>query len=168
MNASMAPPSTTSLISAVVAPAILILACSSLITTTANRLSMLLRRVRDLAHEMEVLQAARSETPPAKRVYVAALLTQGTARVKLLQRTLATLYLALACLVFASVCIGLSAWIGIRADLIAAGALLSVAFLFYGSTLLIRESRVALKAVNAEMEYIRGLVENTKESSHAG
>ena len=70
MNPTTALPSAPSIISAVVAPAILILACSSLITTTANRLSLLLDRVRELTKEMESLRAKPLDAADSKRAYV--------------------------------------------------------------------------------------------------
>jgi hypothetical protein len=140
----------------VVAPALLILACSSLITTTANRLSLLLDRVRELTREMEAL----TRTPGAderKRAFVAGQLGKGSKRAGLLQRTLATLYLALGSLILTSVFVGLAAASGLNAGVIVVTVLASVAFLFYASTLLIRESRIALSSVRSEMAYVRRL-----------
>ena len=162
MNPTTALPSAPSIISAVVAPAILILACSSLITTTANRLSLLLDRVRELTKEMESLRAKPLDAADSKRAYVAVLLTKGARRAGLLQRTLATLYLALGSLVLTCVCIGVSAATGFNASFIVVTVLAAVIFLFYGSTLLIRESRIALSAVKVEMDYVRQLVDGTE------
>lgn len=145
------------IISAVVAPALLILACSSLITTTANRLSLLLSRVRKLTQEMEIFYDNPKDGHPNKRGYVAAQLRKGTERAQLLQRSLATLYLALGSLVLTSVCVGVGAASGIHSNFIAVTALASVIFLFYASTLLIRESRIALSAVKEEMKYVSQL-----------
>ena len=147
------------IISAVVAPALLILACSSLITTTANRLSLLLDRVRQLTREMETAQGEPSTASENKRPFIAAQLIQGSRRARLLQRTLATLYLALGSLILTSVGVGFGAAIGLSVNLIVITVLASVAFLFYASTLLIRESRIALSAVNAEMDYVRHLTD---------
>ncbi len=149
-------PGPLSIISAVVAPALLILACSSLITTTANRLSLLLDRVRQLTHEMEKLLAEHAGEN--KRAFIATQLGRGATRARLLQRTLATLYLALGSLILTSVCVGLSSAILLHPSIIASMVLLSVTFLFYASTLLIRESRIALSAVNAEMDYVGSLI----------
>lgn len=149
------------IISAVVAPALLILACSSLITTTANRLSLLLDRVRQLTREMETLQTDRSGSPESKRTFVAMQLLKGSRRARLLQRALATLYLALGSLILTSVCVGVGAAVGLSANFIVFTVLASVAFLFYASTLLIRESHIALSAVNAEMDYVRRLADSS-------
>ena len=157
MTPLSAPPA-PSIISAVVAPALLILACSSLITTTANRLSLLLDRVRQLTGEMEAFQAGRGDEPGGKRAFIAAQLGRGARRAKLLQRTLATLYLALGSLILTSVCVGFSAASGLSANFIVVTVLASVTFLLYASALLIRESRIALSAVDAEMEYVRRLI----------
>jgi hypothetical protein len=98
-----------SIISAVVAPALLILVCSSLITTTANRLSLLLDRVRELTREMEAFQAVPPGKVRSKREFIAAQLNRGARRARLLQRALATLYLALGALILTSVCVGVGA-----------------------------------------------------------
>ena len=147
------------IISAVVAPALLILACSSLITTTANRLSLLLDRVRELTREMEILLHEQPKALLSKRTFVAKQLLKGSNRARLLQKTLATLYLALGSLILTSILVGVSAAIGRGAQGVVVTALVSVALLFYASILLIRESQIALVAVNAEMDYVRSLTE---------
>lgn len=156
----IAAPGALPIISAVVAPALLILACSSLITTTANRLSLLLDRIRELTREMEAFQSGRSAGVENKRVFIATQLGRGANRAQLLQRALATLYLALGALLLTSVCVGVGATSGINANFIVVTVLASVTFLLYASTLLIRESRIALSAVNAEMDYVRRLTES--------
>ena len=142
-----------SIISVVVAPAILILASSSLITTTANRLSLLLDRVRSLTREVE-----EGRLPENKRAFISSQLGKASKRAPLLQRALATLYLALGSLILTSVAVGIGAVTGYGASYIGFTVILSVALLFYASMLLIRESRIALRAVNAEMEYVRRLI----------
>lgn len=145
-----------SIVTAVVTPALLILACSSLITTTANRLSLLLDRVRELTHEIEKLLSDSGSVN--KRSFIGTQLGRGATRALLLQRALATLYLALGTLILTSVFVGVSAVAGLNPGLIAAMVFVSVSFLFYASILLIRESRIALAAVKAEMEYVRSLI----------
>lgn len=148
-----------SIVSAVVTPAILILACSSLITTTAHRLSMLLDRVRELTHETE--SPSSSQISEKKKVFVASQLLKATRRTQFLQRTLATLYLALGSLILTSVCIGIGAASAINMGFIVIPVIASVSCLFYASTLLIRESRIAISAVNDEMAYARQLSDLT-------
>jgi len=88
-------------------------------------------------------------------------LLKGSRRARLLQRALATLYLALGSLILTSVCVGVGAAVGLSANFIVFTVLASVAFLFYASTLLIRESHIALSAVNAEMDYVRRLADSS-------
>lgn len=147
----------SAIISAVVAPAILILASSSLITTTANRLSLLLDRVRELTKEVE-----EGRLPEGKRPFIASQLGKGANRARLLQRALAVLYLALGALILTSVAVGVGSATGYGLGYIGATVIVSVALLFYASTLLIRESRIALSSVNTEMDYVRKLI--SKES----
>lgn len=150
----------TEVISAIVTPAILILSCSSLITATANRQSKLLERVRDLTTDVEKFQSAYEE----KRRFLGSQLMKATLRARLVQRALLSLYLSLGSLVLTVVLMGVSS-LNLVADsrfndprIIISAIFLSLLFLFYASFLLIRESRIALQAVNAEMDYVKRLV----------
>lgn len=142
-------------ISAIVTPAILILATSSLITATANRQSRLLERVRDLTREVEGMgKGAVGE----KRDFLASQLVKASARTRLIQRSLAYLYLSLGVLILTCVLIGMGSLTGVTSTaIILGGIFLSMALLFYASFLLIRESRIALRAVDAELEYVKRL-----------
>ena len=153
-----ASPIAIPIISAVVAPALLILACSSLIATTANRLSLLLDRVRELTREIERMHAEGVGKNQGKHDFVAMQLGRGAQRARLLQRALATLYLALGSLLLTSISVGVGTAGGLTPNFIVITVLLAVTFLLYASVLLIRESRIALAAVNAEMEYVRRLI----------
>ncbi len=150
--------SALSVISAIVTPALLILACSNLITATSNRLSRLLDRVRELMQDAEALPGDTAECTE-KTELLLLLLRKTAVRTLLIQRALAALYACLGCLILTSVVIGVGAAIGRQEPaLIMLAIFVSVAFLFYASALLIRESRIALAAVNAEMDYVRKLI----------
>ncbi len=155
----MTPSTALSVVSAVVTPALLILACSSLITATAGRLSRLLERVRGLTEEVETLGAPDDKAVRTKRDFIVSQLLKAAARAKLLQRAMLSLYFSLGALVLTSVAIGLNSAYGlVRVSLLNGPVLVSVVFLLYASVLLIRESRIALSAVDAEMEYVRRLI----------
>jgi hypothetical protein len=146
--------SATEVISAIVTPAILILATSSLITATASRQSRLLERVRSLTDNIE----NPTGLVEGKRKFLILQLLKAATRTRLIQRALVCLYIALGCLILTSVAVGVSSVAGLGSTKVILPAIfISLSFLFYSSILLIRESRIALSAGDAEMDYVRGL-----------
>lgn len=150
-------PDALSILSAMITPAVLISACGSLIMATSARLNRAVDRTREVARRFEDLA---SEPPPAgsgdeERRMLFEQLHLNTTRSRLLQRALARLYWALGAFVGTSMAIGLVAatgraysWVPITCGLGGAGLLL------YASVLLVRESRIALAALEAEMDFV--------------
>lgn len=147
-------------LSAMVTPAILIMACGSLILTTSSRLIRAVDRAREYIPEMEKIAEERDadEMTEEKHTMVLDQLSRTTKRVRYLQRALAQLYGALGVFVATSVAIGVIAlsgmhfaWIPLVLGFIGAG------LLFNASALLIIESRIALAATFAEMDYVAAL-----------
>ena len=143
------------ILSAMITPAVLISACSSLILTTAQRLGRVIDRTRKVASQIEGLAQTEDGPADAQRALLVDLLGRAARRSRLLQRALSCLYLALSTFVATTVAIGIVAvsgqhyaWIPIPLGLIGSGLLL------YTSLLLIRESRIALESVNAEMDFV--------------
>lgn len=144
-------------LSAMITPAVLISACGSLLLTTSQRLSRVIDRTRKIADLLEAL-AGDPEGEPLRGERRQLLLEQlGTAahRARLLQRAISCLYLTLSVFVGTSVAIGIVSvggyaytWLPIVLGI--AGA----AMLFAGSLLLIAETRLALRAVNREMDFV--------------
>ncbi|HTL69978.1 MAG TPA: DUF2721 domain-containing protein [Candidatus Eisenbacteria bacterium] len=153
-----------SVISAIVTPAILILACSSLITATAGRLSRVLERARELTREAEALTEGGKTAEPGKRDFVVSQLRKAATRAKFLQRALAQIYLSLGTLVLTSVSAGIGTAMH-RSTLIVINlaVLTAVGILLYACALLIRESRLAVRSVNAEMDYVLRLTGKISE-----
>jgi hypothetical protein len=147
--------STLGVLSAMVTPAVMILATSSLILTTTNRLVRIVDRVREMLPEFEAL--ARSEQPDAsKMAMLFDDLGRATIRARLGQQALAQLYLGLSAFLATSITLGVvtfarldAAWMPLLFGAI------GVALLFTASILLIFESRIALASAYAEMDYIR-------------
>ena len=150
-------PDALSVLSAMITPAVLISACGSLILATSTRLMRAVDRVRDVSLRFADL----GEHPPEgedvedERKMLFAQLDLTTTRARLLQRALARLYWALGAFVGASAAIGLVAasgrqyaWVPIGFGLAGAGLLL------YASVLLVHESRIALAALEAEMDFV--------------
>lgn len=149
------------ILSAMITPAVLILACGSLILTTSQRLSRVIERERKLAKDFLEHAQARAETQAAsplleeERALLYQQLSRTTKRTRLLQQAMTFLYLAVSSFVGVVVVIGLAeitgleyAWVPILLGIIGAG------LLFYASLLLIIESRIALIAVNQEMDFV--------------
>lgn len=152
--------SALSILSAMITPAVLILASSSLILATSARLGRVVDRTRNLSDWLAELanEDAVTTLVEEKRVLLFDQLDKAAARARLLQRVMTRLYLALSVFLMTSVAIGVDAaseqdfaWIVVFL------ALGGVALLLYSSVFLIVESRVALAAVDSEMEFVRRL-----------
>jgi hypothetical protein len=147
-------PGALGVLSAMITPAILILACGSLILATSARMGRVIDRVREIAREFELV-ASLPEARPEQKKLLFKLLSRTTTRARLIQRALTWLYLALSFFIGTSVAIGViaalrlpHAWIPLTSGFIGALLLLSASFL------LIAESRIGLGSVYAEMDYV--------------
>lgn len=149
------------ILSAMITPAVLIMACGSLILTTSSRLVRAVDRVREMLPDFEAMaDGPRDEFSEFKHRHMLDQVERLTTRSRLLQRALTQLYLALGAFLATSIAIGAItiaglAWPAIPLTLGFIGALM----LFAASVLLIIESRIALSANYAETEYIRKLAE---------
>jgi uncharacterized membrane protein len=146
--------STLGVLSAMITPAVMILATSSLILTTTNRLVRIVDRVREMLPEFEKL--VHSEQPDQRKLTMLFEdLRRATIRARVGQQALAQLYLGLAAFLATSIALGVvtfarldAAWVPLLFGAI------GVALLFSASILLIFESRIALASAYAEMDYI--------------
>jgi hypothetical protein len=143
--------STLNVLSAMITPAVLILASGSLILTTSSRLIRAVDRVREILPMMEALAA----DDDAKRAMLMDQLSKTTIRARMLQHALSQLYAGIGVFVATSVSIGVIAlfsfqfaWIPLLLGFIGAG------LLFVASVMLIVESRIAIRALYAEMDFI--------------
>lgn len=149
--------STFTALSAMITPAVLILATGQLILTTSQRLARSMDRARKLADGLEAMKEKVEQNVKKKEQLF--WLLKGTARrSKKLQQAMSVLYIALSLFVCTSVSIGLlevfdivQGWIPVTLGLS------GVALMFYATILLITETRIALGTVEKEMTY---LVEN--------
>ena len=97
--------STLSILSAMITPAVMILAISSLILTTTNRFVRIVDRVREMLPEFEKL--VQTEKPDeAKVIMLFAELGRATVRASHGQHALAQLYLALGAFLATSIALG--------------------------------------------------------------
>lgn len=149
------------ILSAMITPAVLIMACGSLILTTSSRLVRAVDRVREMLPDFEAMaQAPTDEATEFRHRHMLDQVERLTTRARLLQRALTDLYLALSAFLATSIAIGVISlagidWPAVPLTLGFVGALL----LFAASVLLIIESRIALTSNYAEMQYIRALAD---------
>ena len=151
--------SAVAVLTAMITPAVLISACGALILSTSTRLGRVVDRVRLLINNFEEMMKAQDEDVELfeeRRVVIFNQLDKLTTRTRLLQKSMRVFYLSLGVFVGTSVAIGLVAaagrpnWAWLPVVLGLTGA----CGLFYGSVLLIRESRLAQESLNAEMDFI--------------
>jgi len=150
-------------LTAMITPAILILAAGTLITSTSNRLGRVVDRVRTLSDSFELLETGEPKTAfvEERRRHIFHQLDKLASRARLLQLSMTSYYLALAAFVATSVIIGLLAFVTPERQLSpyfpVAAALTGMFFLFTSSILLIYEARLATTAVIDEMSFITTL-----------
>jgi hypothetical protein len=142
-------------LSAMITPAVLILASSSLLITTSSRSIRCVDRVRERAEELRALGKGTDEGTERRRQHLFRQLEINTRRARLLQRAMARLYLDISFFIGTSVAIGVvsllnvnTGWIPLLLGFIGAG------LLFSASVYLIIESRLAMATTYEEMDYI--------------
>ncbi len=143
-------------LSAMITPAVLILASSSLLITTSSRSIRCIDRVRERAAELEELgKTPRDPATEKHRRHLYDQLEINTRRARLLQRAMSRLYIGISFFIATSVSIGVVSllsvdigWIPLLLGFVGAG------LLFSASVYLIIESRMAMTTTYAEMDYI--------------
>jgi hypothetical protein len=143
------------MLTAMITPAILILACGSLSLTTSQRLSRSINRKRSLASALlEIKRGERVATVEEQSVLHRQMI-MAAKRAVILQWSMSLLYTAMSLFIATSLLIGLftlmewgKMWV------ISLLSMTGVAVLFSSSIILIVETRLALASVTDEMEYI--------------
>jgi hypothetical protein len=154
---------TLGVLTAMITPAILILAAGTLITSTSNRLGRVVDRVRVLSDAFEDLETGEPKTAfvEERRRHLFGQLDKLTSRARLLQLSMTFYYLSLAAFVATSVIIGLLAFVTpdklLSPYVPVFAALTGMGLLFVSSILLIYEARLATTAVIDEMDFITTL-----------
>ncbi|MEZ5346179.1 MAG: DUF2721 domain-containing protein [Pyrinomonadaceae bacterium] len=148
--------STIGFLTAMITPALLISASGTLVLTTSTRLGRVIDRARSLDSRLNELMTTseKAEIPLySKRIEVVFdLLDKVTTRTRMLQKALFVFYCSLVMFVLTSLTIGVVgllnhyAWIPIPIGLV------GMLFVFYGSIMMMQESRLATATTNAEMD----------------
>lgn len=148
---------TIEFLTAMITPALLISATGSLVLSTSTRLGRVVDRVRALEIRLgELIYADDKEEVPLyeKRVEVIVdLLDKVTSRSRILQRAMGAFYYGLGFFVLTSVTIAVAGIFNIYRWLPIPIGIVGIMFLFYGSILMLRETRMATATVNAEMDF---------------
>lgn len=145
------------ILSAMITPAVLIVATGSLILTTSQRLGRSIERVRKLSDQLRKLitHPTESDLFDDEHDTVVKLLQMAITRCRLLQQALTILYITLGTFVATSITIGVLEFSGLKHTwTLTLLSILGAGFLFYGSILLVIESQVALRSVNYEMNTV--------------
>jgi hypothetical protein len=149
--------STIEFLTAMVTPTLLISATGSLVLSTSTRLGRVVDRVRELEVRLsELITIEEKDSIPLyeKRLdTIVKLLDKVTTRSRILQRALSAFYYGLNFFILTSVTIAIAAfftsyrWIPIPVGII------GIMYLFWGGVLMVRETRMAMATINAEMDF---------------
>jgi len=149
--------STIEFLTAMITPALLISATGSLVLSTSTRLGRVVDRVRDLEGRLnELITIKDRSTVPLyeKRLdTVVNLLDKVTSRARILQRAMGTFYYGLGFFVLTSVTIAVAGFFNAYRWLPIPVGIVGIMFIFYGSLLMLIETRMATATVNAEMDF---------------
>lgn len=149
--------STIEFLTAMVTPTLLISATGSLVLSTSTRLGRVVDRVREL--EKRLSDLITSDDKAAISLYelridtVVGLLDKVTSRARLLQRAMVMFYYGLGFFVLTSVTIAVAAFFNTYRWVPIPVGIVGILFLFWGSILMLLETRMATATVNAEMDF---------------
>ena len=149
--------STIEFLTAMVTPALLISATGSLVLSTSTRLGRVVDRVRQLEERLSdlIYLETKDEMPLYDRrvEVVVDLLDKVTSRSRILQRALQTFYYGIGMFTLTSVTIAIAAFFNTYRWVPIPIGIVGIMFLFWGSVLMLRETRLATATVNAEMDF---------------
>lgn len=145
------------ILSSMITPAVLILASGSLILTTSQRLSRVIDRVRKISVEFTEMETKQEQDAHIvnKRKILYSLLRKSALRCRLLTRAMTILYVSLGFFVATSLTIGIVSVLHTSYSWVpTAFGLIGASLLFVSSAILIVESRLTLRVVADEIDYV--------------
>jgi hypothetical protein len=144
-------------LTAMITPALLISATGSLVLSTSTRLGRVVDRVRELEKRLSdmIVVEDKSAIPLYdKRLdTIVYLLDKVTTRSRILQRAMEVFYYGLGVFILTSVTIAVVGIFRIVWWLPVAVGVFGILLLFYGSLLMVKETRMATLTINAEMDF---------------
>ena len=149
--------STIEFLTAMITPALLISATGSLVLSTSTRLGRVVDRVRVLEQRLsELIMTEDKEKIPLyerRLETIINLLDKVTTRSRILQRAMGAFYYGLGFFILTSVSIAVAGFVNTYRWLPIPIGIVGIIFLFYGSLLMLLETRMATATVNAEMDF---------------
>jgi Protein of unknown function (DUF2721) len=149
--------STIEFLTAMITPALLISATGSLVLSTSTRLGRVVDRVRELERRLgELIYAENKKEIPLydERVEtIVDLLDKVTSRSRILQGAMGAFYYGLGFFILTSVTIAIVGIFNVLRWMPIPMGIVGICFLFYGSILMLRETRMATATVNSEMDF---------------
>jgi threonine/homoserine/homoserine lactone efflux protein len=152
-------PTGIALLSAMITPAVLISACGTLIFSTSTRVARIVDRVRRISAAIEELATKSIDFHDERRLAMDRQLSFYTKRARLIQRSLTSFYSSLGFFVGTTLAISTTAFFPRLDWLPNVLGVVGAIVLFYGCVLLIREARLAFKALDEEMHATLALAE---------
>lgn len=143
-----------SLLTAMITPAVLIMACGQLSLTTSQRLSRSISRTRSIYNVLKEIKEGKKAVTDDEKLNLHIQIRKSSRRAMLLQEVMSLLYIALMLFIASSLLIGifeLMDWS--RNWVLVAVPMTGAIALFSASILLIVETRLALRSVDEEMKY---------------
>ncbi len=149
---------TIEFLTAMVTPTLLISATGSLVLSTSTRLGRVIDRVRELEGRLSELMIStedKSKIPLYEKRLdtIVKLLDKVTSRARILQRAMGAFYYGLCLFILTSVTIAIAGFFNTYRWLPIPVGIIGIIFLFYGSILMLLETRMATATVNAEMDF---------------
>ena len=149
--------STIEFLTAMVTPTLLISATGSLVLSTSTRLGRVVDRARELEVRLsELITVKDKNTIPLydlRLETVVHLLDKVTSRSRILQRAMGAFYYGLCLFILTSVTIAVAGLFNVYRWLPIPVGIIGIMYLFYGSVLMLRETRMATATINAEMDF---------------
>jgi hypothetical protein len=150
---------TIEFLTAMVTPTLLISATGSLVLSTSTRLGRVVDRVRELEQRLSDLITIDDKEKEHIPLYekrldtVVNLLDKVTTRSRILQKAMSAFYYGLGFFILTSVTIAIAGIFNIYRGTPIFVGVVGICFLFYGSILMLLETRMATATVNAEMDF---------------
>ena len=168
MIGAVSPSPPAELLSAMITPAVLISASGTLILSTSSRLARVVDRVRELGRISESLFTTEAPFAELRWKGIDEQLELQTRRGGLLQRALTCFYVALGIFVATAIALALVSYATPVAWVPSALGISGMLMLFYGCVMLLRETRLALRAVDSEMAFVLELSDRHRRQPGGG
>lgn len=148
-------------LTALITPAIVLLACANLIAGCQMRLQRVMDRVRALSHMAEDIRLGRTtDYPKERRREIGAEFLYYERRGKMILVAISLLYGTVGCFVATSIAVAVDLLLGNSLALLAVIlAILGISLFFVASLLMLLENRLAFRTMQREIQFVHQLEE---------